>query len=417
MSGVQIDPITVGLFIVLAILLVFAISVSMGMRFRFSLVERLRDWRDHRRKIEPARAMNSRASPQRSPRNRKDRDFFNLTGNRKGRSPDEKEAVFSRTYSEVNRLLNDEMTDPSVLRGLFKVLDEEHLKLQSHYVGANDKSAELHLEQNFLWLKYRQAERTDPTDALLILLQSLGKYLERQAIRSYSPDEHRLMFDRYRGTISSLYNDPRTIDFNRCMVSFSSFCFLHSRHLNRSDADEQDLTVDRIIDSIIRFFMDRHFMPVASASMVIELKGEQIQSMINEVDYLKRMESSAGSSDPYILYICNRTTCKLRMALARDISSLEPSTGRFQEMRWMQLRRTTLSISEDVQKASENASSVSEKYSQDLGEGVHSMRAETEILRCLADHYRSTYGDRDSSGGMELHGKGEERFDAAGTER
>lgn len=316
---------------------------------------------------------------------RLNRDYFNRSGGRPPRS--ELERSFGETFGQANAVMAKEPQSPEAQR-IMKRMDEQFLRLLSAFQDQGDRPAGLHMEHNYLWLKYRQSETADPTDAFLVLIQSLGKVVERQMALPYEPKELESIMDRYEAALAQL-NQSRGINFNRVTVAFFSF----SARLNLLLWDRPDPLVKdalgKVLSQMVRLLLERHYGGMVQSHHLIELKVEHIQSIADQVEGLRRVVEATGHPDPEVQMACHYLVCRLRMAQLRTMTFLSPSPGRIQEMHEAHMRK----LANDSAQEGEETLSLAHKVER--GRGLNGeVLAQAEVVSALANHYQATYGRR-----------------------
>ncbi|NLT37454.1 MAG: hypothetical protein GXX95_04785 [Methanomassiliicoccus sp.] len=302
-----------------------------------------------------------------------------------GSAGSEQERTFGLLYKEANDALNQEPGSPTT-RALMKSIDDQFLRTLSYFVDGQDRSSSLHMEHNYLWLKYREKAQEEPNEAFTALTQSLAKLVERQGMRPYDPREFAQMMERYQGTMADL-NRAKGFNVNAATVSFFSF----STRLNlvfRGPTDPASKeAVGRVMVEFMRPLLEEHYFPIVQSHYLQELRVEQIQSITDQVEGLMRVQEGTGPPDPQIQMACHYLVCRLRMAQLRSMATMEPSPGRPQEMHEAHMRKL----------ANDSAASGAEcvKWAKTLaGNGDRTMLAQVEIVNLLATHYQTTYGKR-----------------------
>ena len=194
------------------------------------------------------------------------------------------------------------------------------------------------MEHNYLWLKYRQRAEDDPNGAFMVLVQSLGKLMERQGVQPYAVKEFGQMMERYEGTMSHLHQ-TRGFNINSATVGFFSF----SARLNLMFKEHPDPAaqeaVGKIVIEFVRIMLDRHYLKMVQSHFLLELRVEHIQAITDQVEGLRRVQENTGRPDPEVHMICHYLVCRLRMAQLRFMATLEPSPGRAQDMHEAHLRK------------------------------------------------------------------------------
>ena len=296
----------------------------------------------------------------------------------------EQERTFSHLYKQSNDALNEEPDSPTTA-ALMKKMDDQYIRMLSFFEG-QDRGSTLHMEHNYLWLKFRQMAGENPNGAFISLTQSLAKLLERQGAKPYEPHEFATLMDRYQGTMGDLHRS-KGFNVNTATVSFFSF----SARLNimfRSHPDPAAKeAVGKVMVEFVRLLLEEHYLRVVQSHYLQELKVEQIQSITDQVEGLMRAQEGTGRADPQVQMVCNYLVCRLRMAQLRAMAMLEPSPGRPQEMHEAHMRKlandSILSGSECV------------KWAQAISDkGDRTMLAQVEIVHLLATHFQTTYGKR-----------------------
>lgn len=302
-----------------------------------------------------------------------------------GSAGSEQERTFGLLYKEANDALNQEPGSPTT-KALMKRIDDQFLRTLSYFVDSQDRSSSLHMEHNYLWLKYREKAQEAPNEAFTALTQSLAKLIERQGIKPYDPHEFAQMMERYQGTMAEI-NRAKGFNVNAATVSFFSF----STRLNlvfRGPSDPASKeAVGRVMVEFVRPLLEEHYFPIVQSHYLQELRVEQIQSITDQVEGLMRVQESTGPPDPQIQMACHYLVCRLRMAQLRSMATMVPSPGRPQEMHEAHMRKL----------ANDSAASGAEcmRWARTLaGNGDRTMLAQVEIVNLLATHYQTTYGKR-----------------------
>ncbi len=310
------------------------------------------------------------------------RNYF-TTGGQKVPTPQERE--FGALYEEVNRALND---DPrgSLALTLMKKMDDRYIRMLSFFTDAQDRSSSLHMEHNYLWLKYRQKAEDDPNGAFMVLTQSLGKLMERQGVQPYAVKEFGQLMERYEGTMSHLHQ-TKGFNINSATVGFFSFSARLNLMLKEHPDPAAQEAVGKIVIEFVRIMLERHYLKMVQSHFLLELRVEHIQAITDQVEGLRRVQENTGRPDPEVHMICHYLVCRLRMAQLRIMATLEPSPGRAQDMHEAHLRK----LANDA--ALSGGESVRWAVLQG-GSGNRSMVAQTKLVALLAAHFQSTYAKR-----------------------
>lgn len=297
----------------------------------------------------------------------------------------EQERNFSHLYRQSNDALNQEPGSPTTA-ALMKKMDDQYIRMLSFYADGLDRGSSLHMEHNYLWLKFRQKAENDPNGAFLTLTQSLAKLIERQGVRPYDPSEFTTIVGRYHGTMADLH---RSKGFN---VNASTVCFFSfSARLNNLFHNNPDpmvkKSVGEIVVEFVRLLLEEHYLRIVQRHYLQELKVEQIQSITDQVEGLMRAQKGIGRVDPQIQMVCSYLVCRLRMAQLRAMAMMEPSPGRPQEMHEAHMRKLANDSTSSGRECVRWAKALS-------GEGDRTMLAQVEIVHLLATHFQTTYGKR-----------------------
>lgn len=310
------------------------------------------------------------------------RNYF-TNGGRKALTPQERE--FGALYEEANKALND---DPrgSLALALMKKMDNQYIRMLSFFEDAKDRGSGLHMEHNYLWLKYRQRAEDDPNGAFMVLAQSLGKLMERQGVQPYAVKEFSQMMERYEGTTSHLHQ-ARGFNINSATVGFFSFSARLNLMLKEHPDPAAQEAVGKIVIEFVRIMLERHYLKMVQSHFLLELRVEHIQAITDQVEGLRRVQENTGRPDPEVHMICHYLVCRLRMAQLRIMATLEPSPGRAQDMHEAHLRK----LANDAALSGGE----SRRWAALRGEGGNrSMLAQTELVALLAAHFQSTYAKR-----------------------
>jgi hypothetical protein len=302
-----------------------------------------------------------------------------------GSAGSEQERTFGLLYKEANEALNQEPGSPTA-KALMKRIDDQFLRTLSYFVDSQDRSSSLHMEHNYLWLKYRQKVQEEPNEAFTALTQSLAKLIERQGVRPYDPREFAQMVERYQGTMGDL-NKAKGFNVNAATVSFFSFSTRLNLVFRGNNDPASKEAVGRLMVEFVRPLLEEHYFPIVQSHYLQELKVEQIQSITDQVEGLMRVQESTGPPDPYIQMACHYLVCRLRMAQLRTMATMAPSPGRPQEMHEAHMKKL----------ANDSAASGAEcvRWAKALsGKGDRTMLAQVEIVNLLATHFQTTYGKR-----------------------
>ena len=310
------------------------------------------------------------------------RNYF-ASSAQKALTPQEQE--FGALYEEANKALN---ADPQGAQAstLMKKMDEQYIRMLSFFTDDKDRGSSLHMEHNYLWLKYRQRADDDPNGAFMVLVQSLGKLMERQGVQAYTVKEFGQLMERYEGTIGHLHQ-TRGFNINSATVGFFSFSARLNLMLKEHPDPVAQEAVGRIVIEFVRIMLDRHYLKMVQSHFLLELRVEHIQAITDQVEGLRRVQENTGRPDPEVHMICHYLVCRLRMAQLRFMATLEPSPGRAQDMHEAHLRKL----------ANDAAFSGSEsmRWATLQGEsGNRSMLAQTELVNLLAAHFQATYSKR-----------------------
>jgi hypothetical protein len=314
------------------------------------------------------------------------RDYFNFDhGGRRQQSDGER--GFGKLFGQTNEALNIDPGGERV-RELFKQLDELFIRLQCSM--GEDRAAGLHMEHNYLWLKYRQVSNVDPTDAFLILIQSLDRLMERERIQPYGPKELEWIMERYEGTTGFLRTAPG-INFNRVTVAFFSFAVRYKLLVREHHDAQAAEAAAKAMARMIEVMVERHYLPMVQGHYLAELKVEHVQSIADQIDGLRRTHEAAGMADPRIETTCHYLASRLKMFQLRTMTTLDPSPGRVQEMHEAHMRKLANDSAEEAKEALKYAALLDGK---DARPEDRSVLAQAEIVSALAVHFQATYGKR-----------------------
>jgi len=267
-----------------------------------------------------------------------------------------------------------------------KRIDDQFLRTLSYFVDSQDRSSSLHMEHNYLWLKYREKAQEAPNEAFTALTQSLAKLIERQGIKPYDPREFAQMMERYQGAMADI-NRAKGFNVNAATVSFFSFSTRLNLVFRGSSDPASKEAVGRVMVEFVRPLLEEHYFPIVQSHYLQELRVEQIQAITDQVEGLMRVQEGTGPPDPQIQMACHYLVCRLRMAQLRSMATMVPSPGRPQEMHEAHMRKL----------ANDSAASGAEcvRWAKALaGNGDRTMLAQVEIVNLLATHYQTTYGKR-----------------------
>ncbi len=310
------------------------------------------------------------------------RNYF-ISGGQNALTQQERE--FGALYEEANRALND---DPrgTLAATLMKRIDEQYIRMLSFFTDNKDRGSSLHMEHNYLWLKYRQRADDDPNGAFMVLVQSLGKLMERQGVQPYAVKEFGQMMERYEGTVGQLHQ-TMGFNINSATVGFFSFSARLNLMLKEHPDPVAQEAVGKVVIEFVRIMLQRHYIRMVQSHFLMELRVEHIQAITDQVEGLRRVQENTGQPDPEVHMICHYLVCRLRMAQLRIMATLEPSPGRAQDMHEAHLRKLANDAAISGNESRRWATMVG-------GGGNRSMLAQTELVNLLAAHFQSTYAKR-----------------------
>jgi hypothetical protein len=116
----------------------------------------------------------------------------------------------------------------------------------------------------------------------MVLVQSLGKLMERQGVQPYTVKEFARMMERYEGTLGDLHQ-TRGLNINSATVGFFSFSARLNLMLREHPDPVAQEAVGKLVIEFVRFMLERNYLRMVQSHFLLELKVEHIQSITDQV--------------------------------------------------------------------------------------------------------------------------------------